>query len=74
MIAQHMINPQKKYPVIEYILLPDGGEIVAYLKENIKFDKFLVYGTSIKITGKSKRPGSTQVYTEYQVVVDKIEQ
>jgi hypothetical protein len=67
---QHMINNNQGYPYIEYF---DVGEdqLVVYSKEKIDCGGLLrVEGRVIQIEGKSKRPGSDEVYREIQIEVD----
>ena len=68
---QHMINPQDDYPSINYLDVPDGGQYVIYSYDQITCTGDVrVSGTIIEVKGKSKRPGSSDAYSELQVVVD----
>jgi hypothetical protein len=70
---QHMINHPDTHPNHTYINIGDN-QIVVYSKDYINCkDKIKVFGTVIKVQGKSKRPGSGDLFTEYQVVADKWE-
>lgn len=70
---QHLINIPDTHPNFSYINI-EKDQIVVYSKERVNCkDKIKVFGTVIKVQGKSKRPGSDDVFTEYQVVIDKWE-
>lgn len=71
---QHMVNPPMSHPHAEYMDFDDGGQVVVYSKEIIDCDgKLTVKGEVIEIEGTSKRPGSEEVYTELQLVADKVD-
>lgn len=73
---QHIIYSSSKYPVSSYF---DIGkyQIVIYSKEMIgTVKKIKVKGTVVKVTAKSKNPKLSkagEIYTEYHILVDKIE-
>jgi len=70
---QHLIAPSDSHPVILYL---DSGknQIVIYSKRYITCtEKIKTTGTVIKIEGKSKKTGSDEIFSEYQIVVDEYE-
>jgi len=68
---QHMIKAVQSHPYMEYFDVGDD-QIVFYSIEQIDCKSTLtLYGTVIKVEGKSKRPGSDDIYTEYHLLVDK---
>ena len=70
---QHLIHQPETHPVINYF---DVGrlQIVIYSKEEISYKGLInVFGTIIKIVGKSKRPEIVKRHWEYQMIVDKWE-
>ena len=70
---QHLIGNFEQYNEIYYFDIKDD-QIVIYGKEAIVCSSSLtIYGTVIKVSGKSKRPGSNEVYTEYHILIDKWE-
>jgi hypothetical protein len=67
---QHLIELPDTHRNINYVNV-GKDQVVVYTKEAIECKaKVLVRGTVVKIQGKSKRPGSDEVFTEYQVVAD----
>lgn len=73
---QHMIRYDKENPIISYVDLDDGFQIVVYSKGKLpNKESILIKGKIIKISGPSKRPGETKVddtYSEYQMIVEDI--
>ena len=69
---QHIIGVFEDYPYSEYFDLENNEQIVIYSRTRIlkRNTKVKLTGKIIKLTGKSKRPGSNQVYFEYQMMVD----
>ncbi|HEB32437.1 MAG TPA: hypothetical protein ENI15_16450 [Spirochaetes bacterium] len=67
---QHMIDDNPDYRYMEYF---DVGEdqLVIYSKEKIDCGGLVrLEGSVIQIEGKSKRPGSDEVYREMQITVE----
>lgn len=73
---QHIIRFNKENPIISYVDLDDGFQIVVYSKEILpNKENILIKGKIIKINGPSKRPGESKVddtYSEYQMIVEDI--
>jgi len=70
---QHLIGNFEKYSEIYYFDIKED-QIVIYSKMAILCSSSLtIYGTVVKVTGKSKRPGSNEEYTEYHILVDRWE-
>ncbi len=67
---QHLINAPDTHTHINYLNI-EKEQVVVYSKEKIDCKaKVNVKGTVVKTQGKSKRPGSDEVFTEYQVLAD----
>jgi hypothetical protein len=70
---QHMINIPSSHPFADYMDF-DDDQMVVYSKEPIDCPgEVRVEGKYIEIEGTSKRPGSEEVYTELQILVDEFE-
>jgi len=70
---QHMIDVPQGYPYSDYFDT-DKIQYVIYSKEKINCSgEFTLKGSMIEIEGGSKRPGSDEVYTEKQILVDSYE-
>jgi len=70
---QHMIDPQDNYPYMDYFDT-DSRQYVIYTKEKINCSgDFTLKGNTIEIEGTSKKPGSDEVYTEEQILVNSFE-
>ena len=71
---QHLIGVFEEFPYSEYFDLDNQEQIVIYTKKQIlkRNVRLKLTGTIIKLTGRSKRPGSqdTTAYYEYQMLVD----
>lgn len=69
---QHMIHIPETYSYISYLDSEAHGQIVIYSKTRITCRrKVTIYGTVFKVEGKSKRPGSEDRFTEYQIIAEK---
>ncbi|MBN1495049.1 hypothetical protein JW911_04960 [Candidatus Peregrinibacteria bacterium] len=67
---QHMINFPEGYLYSDYFDT-DKLQYVIYSKEKIACSgEFTLKGSMIEIEGTSKKPGSDEVYTEKQIIVD----
>jgi len=70
---QHLIDFSDEYPEINYIDC-DKEQIVVYTKGPIMCEsKVRIEGILKKVAGESKRPGSEEVYYEYQIVGETFE-
>lgn len=69
---QHLINAPDTHKIINYINIgKEQEQVVVYTGEKIDCKaKVAVKGTVMKTRGTSKRPGSDEVFIEYQVVAD----
>jgi hypothetical protein len=69
---QHLINLPDTHPNINYINIgKEKEQVVVYSREKINCKaKTSIKGTVVKTKGKSKRPGSDEIFIEYQVVAD----
>ena len=69
---QHLINAPDTHTNINYINVgKEKEQVVVYSKEKIDCKaKTIIKGTVVKTKGKSKRPGSDEIFVEYQVVAD----
>ncbi len=72
-IWQHLIKSPETHPEMTYFDIGDY-QIVVYSKKPIMSKgKLKISGTVVKVEGKSKRPGSDEIYTEYHIAADKWE-
>ncbi len=69
---QHLINLPDTHQNINYINIgKEKEQVVVYSKNKIDCKaKVGVKGTVVKTKGTSKRPGSDEVFIEYQVIAD----
>ncbi len=71
---QHMIGLFEDFPFSEYLDLDNNEQIVIYSKTQIlhRSTRIKATGQIIKLSGKSKRPGSTneKEYFEYQMLIE----
>lgn len=67
---QHMISIPKNYENASYLDI-NKNQLVIYTKTPVKSNKKIeLIGKVILLGGTSKRPGSKQKYSEYQIIVD----
>jgi len=68
---QHLISISTTHPEVSYLDIDTERQTVVYTKDKINCKGILkIKGTVVKIQGKSKRPGSDEMHTEFQIVVD----
>lgn len=69
---QHLINLPDTHQNINYLNIGNENEqVVVYSKSKINCKaKVSIKGTVVKTKGTSKRPGSDEVFIEYQVIAD----
>ena len=72
-IWQHLIKSPETHPEMTYFDIGDYQIVVYSEKPIMSKGKLKISGTVVKVEGKSKRPGSDEIYTEYHIAADKWE-
>lgn len=69
---QHLIKIPETHPHISYVDTEGHGQVVVYSRDRITCrGPVKIQGTVFKVEGKSKRPGSDDLFTEYQIMAEK---
>ncbi len=69
-VWQHMVDPQPGRRMEAFDTL-GGGQLVVYVKEPLPEGQLLrLEGNELMLEGKGKRPGSTERFTERQLIVE----
>lgn len=72
-VWQHMVDPQPGLRMEAFDTL-GGGQLIVYVKDALPEGRLLrLVGNELMLEGKGKRPGSTERFTEQQLIVERWE-